>query len=274
MASWTKVATTGFAAICMAFMCAVAPASASSFSSDNSDIWWNPVENGWGLQMVQRADIIFVTLYLYNTNGVPIWYAAVLSTGSGASWNGDLMETTGPWFGTQPFNAAAVSVARVGSMSFSPTSLRDGMLSYSINGVANTKHIERMTLRYDDYNGNYRGMLAYAAEACPNPADRGMFNNRIDFTITQSGANMSILSQQQGTVAVCSSSGVYGQDGQFGNSQQVTGSCTDGSGSGAVTTYYQMNVTPSTVTMNFTAPSSNAGSKGCTLNGTLVGIRH
>jgi hypothetical protein len=274
MASWKKVATTGFAAICMAFMCAMAPASASSFSTDNSDIWWNPVENGWGLQMVQRADIIFVTLYLYNTNGVPIWYAAVLSTGSGASWNGDLMETTGPWFGTQPFNAAAVSVARVGSMSFSPTSLRDGMLSYSISGVANTKHIERMTLRYDDYNGNYRGMLAYAAEGCPNPADRGMFNNRIDFTITQSGANMSILSQQQGTVAVCSSSGVYGQDGQFGNSQQVTGSCTDGSGSGAVTTYYQMNVTPSTVTMNFTAPSSNAGSKGCTLNGTLVGIRH
>ena len=82
-----------------------------------------------------------------------------------------------------------------------------------------------------------------------------------------------MISQQQGTTAVCSSNGDYGQDGQFGNTRQVTGSCTDGSGAGAVTTYYQMSTTPSGITMNFTAPSSNPGSKGCTLNGSLVGIR-
>lgn len=66
---------------------------------------------------------------------------------------------------------------------------------------------------------------------------------------------------------------LWGQDGQLGNTRQVTGSCSDGSGGGAVTTYYQMSTTPSGIMMNFTAPSSNPGSKGCTLKGTLVGIR-
>jgi hypothetical protein len=273
MAPWKKIAITASAAAWLALACAIPPASATSFSTDNSDLWGNPSENGWGLQIVQRADIIFVTLYLYNTNNTPIWYAAVLQSNGPTNWTGDLMQTGGPWFGTQPFNPAAVTVARVGSMSFTPTSVKSGVLSYSINGVSNTKNIERTTLRYDNYNGNYIGMLAYAAEGCPNLGDRGLFNNRIDFSITQSGSYMTMLSQQQGTIAVCSSDGDYGQDGQFGNTRQVTGSCTDGSRAGAVTTYYEMNVTPSGITMNFTAPSSNPGSKGCTLNGSLVGIR-
>ena len=277
MASWKKVAIAAFAATWLALACAIPPAAASSFSTDNSDLWWNPSESGWGMQIIQRADIIFVTLYVYNTNKTPIWYAAVLNSNGPTNWAGDLMQTSGPWFGTQPFNQGEVTVTQVGAMSFTPTSVSTGVLSYSINGVSNTKHIERMTLRYDNYNGNYIGMLAYAAEGCPNPGDRGLFNNRIDFSITQSqspsGASMSMISQQQGTTAVCSSSGGYSQDGQFGNTRQVTGSCSDGSGGGAVTTYYQMNTTPSGIMMKFTVPSSNPGSKGCTLNGSLVGIR-
>src|ERR1022692_3088622 len=175
------------------------------------------------------------------------------------NWAGDLMQMSGPWFGTQPFNPAAVGVNKVGSLSFIPTSVTDGMLSYSINGVSVSKHIERMTLRYDDYSGNYIGMLAYAAEGCPNPGDRGLFNNLNEFSIAECGSPLVMVFPHQGTVAMCSATGAYGQDGQFGNTTQVTGSCTDGSGAAGVKSYYQMNVTPSGITMNFTAPSSNLG---------------
>jgi hypothetical protein len=273
MGPWKRFAITACAAISLALACSISPASASSFSVDNSDLWGNPSENGWGLQIVQRADVIFVTLYLYNPSGTPVWYAAILNPNSGPTWTGDLMQTGGPWFGTQPFNPAAVTVTRVGSMTFTPTSVKSAVLSYSINGIANTKNIERMTIRYDNFNGNYIGMIAYAAEGCPNPADRGLNNNRINFSITQSGTSLSMISQQQGTVAVCSSSGDYGQDGQFGSSRQAMSSCTDGSGAGTVITYSEMNVTPGGITMHFTAPSSNPGQKGCTLNGSLTGIR-
>ena len=273
MGAWKKFASAALTAIILALTCAMSPVSASSFSVDNSDLWGNPAENGWGLQIIQRADVIFVTLYLYNPNGTPIWYAAILNPNTGNNWTGDLMQTAGPWYGTQPFNPAAVTVSRVGSMTFTPTSVKSAVLSYSINGVANTKNIERMTIRFDNFNGDYIGMLAYAVEGCPNPADRGLHNNRIDFSIRQSGTGLSMISQQQGTTAVCTSSGEYGQDGQFGNTRQVISSCTDGSGGGAVVVYSQMSVTPAGITMNFTAPSSNPGSKGCTLNGSLTGIR-
>ncbi len=138
MASWKKLAIAASTAACLALTCAIPPASATSFSVDNSDLWGNPAENGWGLQIVQRAEIVFVTLYLYNANNTPVWYAAVLQPSGPTRWTGDLMQTGGPWFGTQPFNPAAVTVARVGSMTFTPTSAREGVLSYSINGVSNT----------------------------------------------------------------------------------------------------------------------------------------
>ena len=273
MGSWKKVAIAASAATWLALACAILPASATSFSVDNSDLWGNPVENGWGLQIIQRADVIFVTLYLYNPNSMPTWYAAVLNPNSGNNWTGDLMQTSGPWFGTEPFNQAAVTVTRVGAMTFTPTSARDAILSYSINGISKSKDIERITIRYENYTGNYIGIVAYAAEGCPNPGDLGLYNNRINFSITQSGTSIAMMSQQQGTTAVCSSNGSYGQDGQFGNTRQVTSNCTDGSGAGAATTYSQMNVTASGVTMHFTAPSTNPGSKGCTLKGSLFGIR-
>lgn len=272
MAPWKRLASAGLVAISLALSCVSLPASATSFSIDYSDLWWNTDENGWGLQFTQRNDIIFATLYVYNTSNAPIWYAAILNY-SGTSWGGNLMQTTGPWFGTKPFNAATVTVNNVGSMSFTPTSASDGVLSYSVNGVSLTKHIQRATFRYDDYSGTYIGVLAFATDGCANPTDLGMFNNRIEFNITQSGTALSMVSQQQGAAAVCTSSGTYGQDGQFGNTTQTTASCSDGSGAGSVTKYYQMNVTPSGVSMNFTAPSSNPGSKGCNVNGTIVGIR-
>jgi hypothetical protein len=272
MAPWKKLAT--LACILTGLtLGAMAPASATNFSTDNSDLWWNPAENGWGMQMVQRADIIFVTLYVYSTSSTPVWYAAVLTATGATQWNGDLMRTSGPWYGAKPFNPMAVSVAKVGAMTYIPTSLRDGVLTYSIDGISVTTHIERMTLRYDNYNGNYIGLLSYASESCPNFSDLGVHNNRIDFSITQSDSSMSIVSQQQGTVAVCTSSGLYEQDGQFGSTRQTTGSCTDGSGTGAVTNFYEMTVSPSGIAMRFTAPNSNPGQNGCTFDGSLVGIR-
>ncbi len=136
-----------------------------------------------------------------------------------------------------------------------------------------TKSISRQTIRYDNYTGDYAGMLAWAAEGCPNPSDLGVFKNRIDFSIRHGGTSLGMASQQQGNAPICTSNGSYGQDGQFANATLVTNSCTDGSSVGNRITYYEMNVSPGIVTMKFTAPSSNSGSKGCTLHGTMTGIR-
>jgi hypothetical protein len=251
----------------------ITPAVASSYSTDNSDLWGNEAESGWGIQFVQRAEILFATLYVYNPSGAPVWYAAVLQPTNATTWTGDLMQTSGPWFGTAPFNPAAVGVNRVGSMTFTATSDKTGVLSYSVNGTAVSKNISRTTIRYDNYTGDYAGMMSWTAEGCPNPADRGVFNNRIDFSLRHTSTSLDMASQQQGNAPICTSHGSYSQDGQFGNTTQVTNSCTNGTGAGTQITYYEMNISPGIVTMKFTAPSTNAGSKGCTLNGAMTGIR-
>jgi hypothetical protein len=273
MQSWKTYSKLVFAVTWLFASALMTPAFGSSFSTDNSDLWGNPAESGWGMQLVQRASVIFATIFVYDSKGVPVWYSAVLEASGKLTWTGDLMSTNGPWLGTKPFDPAAVTIAKVGTMTFAATSDKSGTLTYSVNGVRVNKQISRQTLRYDDYTGDYIGMLAYAAEGCPDFVDRGLSNNRVDFSIRQDGTTLTLAWQQQGNAPVCTSSGGYSQDGQFGSTPQVTDSCTDGTARGNVTAFSEMNVTPGGITMNFTAPSTNAGSKGCSLNGSMIGIR-
>ncbi|MGH9549106.1 MAG: hypothetical protein ACRD3W_07025, partial [Terriglobales bacterium] len=84
-----------------------APAPATSFSTDQSDLWYIASESGWGIQLVQRGNLIFITMFVYDPTGKPIWYVGTLNpTGTALVWSGDIYVTTGPWFGTQPYNTA------------------------------------------------------------------------------------------------------------------------------------------------------------------------
>ncbi len=48
------------------------PAAATDFT----DLWWDPAESGWGLNVAQQADTMYVTLYVYGTTNRAAWYAA------------------------------------------------------------------------------------------------------------------------------------------------------------------------------------------------------
>src|SRR5207253_24569 len=99
-------------------VCLLTPTTARAASgADVSDLWWNPSESGWGMQLVQQATTVFATIFVYDTHGIPIWYTATLNflgvDPSGAlSFSGDLYLTNGPWFGTVPFNPAQVAGAQ------------------------------------------------------------------------------------------------------------------------------------------------------------------
>ena len=56
-------------AIAIASLCAAAQllgssAAATAFSADQSDLWWNRGESGRGVQLVQRASLIFATMFV------------------------------------------------------------------------------------------------------------------------------------------------------------------------------------------------------------------
>src|SRR6478672_9467659 len=83
------------------------PALATSWSNDQSDLWWNSSENGWGIQFVQRGSTIFATMFVYDAAGNPTFYVATMD-GTKANgvlnFTGDLLATHGSSFGTVPYN--------------------------------------------------------------------------------------------------------------------------------------------------------------------------
>src|SRR2546430_9618068 len=103
----------------LAALSLVRPTWATSFSNDQSDLWWNSSENGWGIQFVQRGSTMFATIFVYDAAGNPTWYVATMS-GTKANgvltFTGDLYSTHGAWFGAVPYNPAAFTVAKVGTM--------------------------------------------------------------------------------------------------------------------------------------------------------------
>ena len=54
-------------------------ATSASFT-DLTDLWWNPTESGWGLQMVNTGTFIYATIYVYGPDGKPVWFAGGLNS--------------------------------------------------------------------------------------------------------------------------------------------------------------------------------------------------
>ncbi|HEY6828094.1 MAG TPA: hypothetical protein VI259_14640, partial [Gemmatimonadaceae bacterium] len=77
-------------AVCMAL--AAGAARASTSSSEITDMWWNPGETGWGLNVILQRDVAFLTFFVYDTTGSPMWFTsdAHLATDGTAVWSGQL----------------------------------------------------------------------------------------------------------------------------------------------------------------------------------------
>ena len=92
-----------------------------------TDLWWDPAESGWGLNIVQHSSgVIFATWFVYGSDGTPVWYVAPdVRTLEGSSFQGSVYRTTGPEVCLQdslgglscpPFDPAAVTRTHVGSV--------------------------------------------------------------------------------------------------------------------------------------------------------------
>lgn len=226
-----RVARNLLAAAALAASCA---AGATGFSTNYSDLWWNPAESGWGVNVTQQADTLFATIFVYDQDASPVWYSATLQfAGEGIngqiSFTGDLYQTRGPWFGGA-FNPSQVSYRKVGTMTFASNSVASAVLQYSVDGTIVTKNIQRQTLVDNNLAGTYLGATQDVTFSCGNPADNGTRTSDVGtITITHVGTSVTIQAP------TCSFTGTYGQDGQVGT-VAGTYSCTTGA-SGSITFY-------------------------------------
>jgi hypothetical protein len=256
-------------AVALSFTAAT-PAIAASFSTDQSDIWWaNPptTENGWGFQLVQRNSTIFATLFVYGPSMAPTWYVATMApTGTANEFSGDLVATTGPWFGTVPYNPANVTVRKVGTMTWTATSITTGILSYTVDGVAVTKQATRQTLVAENYSGHFGGGIHETDTGCANPAFNTTSENIGVLNITQNAAALTMVASGNGNT--CSYAGTLAQFGQFGD-VFGTFACTNGATGSFHMVEFQ--VTEISVNGRFTAAYSNPA--GCQATGWFAGMK-
>ena len=242
-----------FASLIFAVATLSSPACSTSFSTDQSDLWYIPTEAGWGIQFVQRGSVIFATMFVYDQANIPIWYVATMTSVGGFTWSGDLLLTNGPWFGTVPFNPNAVTFRKVGTMTWSANSITTGALNYSVDGVAVAKNLVRETLVQDNFSGRYGGGLHQTLSGCANPGFNGTNESIGVLSIAQNGAAINLQSFPYAGGS-CSFPGTLTQAGQMGD---VTGSfsCTDGTFGTFHLFEMQVNITG--ITGRFTSSYSN-----------------
>ena len=111
-------------------------------ATNYQDLWWNPSESGWGVNLAHQGNILFATLYTYDANRKALWFSMSEGRLVGArTYSGTLYRSTGPAFNASPWSAIALT--SVGTMTFAFTDGKSGTMTYSVNGVQVVKQISR-----------------------------------------------------------------------------------------------------------------------------------
>lgn len=206
--------------------------AATSFSTDVTDLWWNPAESGWGVNIIQQGDTIFATFFVYDANMRAHWYVAsdmraTQSSADTATFTGTLYETQGPYFGVS-FSPSAVALTQVGTATLQFGLPNNATLSYNVNGTPVTKQIVRQTWGVNDLTGPYsgwrvtRGVAAGGCVATSNPTVTALTG----IELAHSGSAFSMRGTS-GDAGSCQFTGDYSQAGHLGASSG-TYSCSSG----------------------------------------------
>ncbi len=116
-------------------------------ATNYSDIWWNPQESGWGINLFHQDNLMFATWFTYDANGRDTWYTVSRAEAQpDGSFTGAIYQVPN---GT-PYNQIngapafpAGSAAAVGNMTFRFTNGEKGSMTYTIGSVTQTKNFER-----------------------------------------------------------------------------------------------------------------------------------
>ena len=239
---------------------AATPLFASSTLTNYSDLWWTPAESGWGVNVAQQADVMFITFYIFGPTGQPVWYTALVvdqgvQPDGTRLFSGNLFHSTGPYFGG-PYSASIVNTSHVGSASFRGTSTTEATLTYVVGNVSVVKQIERFSLRADNFSGSYLGGTSDITSNCVLAANNGFRSEESGvFTVAHIGSVMEIRSP------ACTYTGSHQQQGQV---SRFDGNYTCTNGASGTVSFFDMRIEPGGISGRYTGHGS-----ACDFSGNL-----
>lgn len=201
------------------------PASATTYSIDYTDLWYNAPaesESGWGVNVIQQNEILFVTLFVYGADGTPRWFVGPsVGPAGGNTYSGPLYSVAGPYYGAAWTGVAAT---QVGSITFNFTSTSNGTLSYNVGAVTVNKNITRQLWRNNNLTGRYIGGTVSVGGNCPNGV---LISGEMRVTHNQPSITMTVeFVTAAGQNGICNYSGTYSQAGSLGAINAGSYNCT------------------------------------------------
>lgn len=256
-----------------AFLALSSAASATTYSTDHTDLWYaGEAESGWGVNVIQQDDTLFATLFVYDSTTAPHWYVAPAvvpaSTGSQTTFTGQLYSTTGPYFGATTFDPNSVTKTVVGAITFTFTGDTTGTLQYTINGATVRKTIVRQTWRNNVLSGNYLGGLTATGASCGGGTANGPILIFGLLTVQESTSQTAMTVQftsNQGQASQCVFSGPYQQSGKLGS---INGSWTCTTSNAGSFTMSAIEANQNGLTARF-----HGSDQFCTYDGFFGGVR-
>src|ERR1700704_6665642 len=107
-------------------------AAGRAVAVDYTDIYFIPAEAGWGVNVVQSDNFLFLTFFIYGADGKSTWFTGQVSKDGSGNFNGTLYSTTGTYY-LLPW--AGFMGGPVGTVSFQPLTPSSARLIYTVNGV-------------------------------------------------------------------------------------------------------------------------------------------
>jgi hypothetical protein len=116
-----------------------------TLATNYQDLWWNPSEPGWGLNIAHQGDTIFATWFTYGAGGRGQWLmGSDLRRQPTGEFHGRLYRTTGrPFEHIADAPAIVGSPADVGEATFTFQDGENGRFDYTVDGVTQSKTITR-----------------------------------------------------------------------------------------------------------------------------------
>jgi hypothetical protein len=115
-------------------------------ATNYQDLWWNPAESGWGINLTQQGSTIFATWFTYDRDGKPLWLSVTATPQSGA-YVGILYQASGPAYDAVPFNPANVVLVPIGSATLTFANGNSATFAYTAFGVSQSKAITRQVFQ-------------------------------------------------------------------------------------------------------------------------------
>jgi hypothetical protein len=125
-------------------VCAFGPVGDPATATNYTDLWWNPGEPGWGVNIAHEGDIIVAAWYTYDTDGSPLWLVVAANKTAPMTYSGDLYRTVGPAgpdMQATKVGTATFTFADGNSATFASTAQLAGMTSPATQAKAITRQI-------------------------------------------------------------------------------------------------------------------------------------